>query len=115
MMGIIYENGTGNRGSPVYHCPFDGLRCRVFGALRQRESGLYFAVGCVTDKDDKNFQKCSRFDSERVGKPDTHHCPFDGDFCKHVRRCQDAIYFANELPLPKYCSRAKIKRNLRWN
>jgi len=115
MVNIIHEDGRESIGSPIYCCPFDGLRCRIFEALRQRKSGLYFAVGCVIDKDDKNFHRCSRYVAERVGKRDTHHCPFDGDFCKHVRRCQDVFFFTNELPLPNYCYRAKIRRKVRWS
>jgi hypothetical protein len=101
--------------APVYYCVFDGLSCRFFEALRRREGGLYFAVGCVVNKDDKNFHNCSRFVAERVGKRETHHCPFDGDFCKYVRGCQDALFFSNGLPLPQYCSRAKIRRKVRWS
>ena len=115
MVNIIREDGRESIGSPIYCCPFDGLRCRIFEALRRREAGLYFAVGCVIDKDDKNFHRCSRYVAEHVGKPDTHHCPFDGDFCKYVRRCQDVFFFTNELPLPKYCYRAKIRRKVRWS
>lgn len=84
-------------------------------ALRRRKGGLYYAVECVVNKNDKNSSKCSRYVAQRVGKPDTHHCPFDGDLCKHVRGCQDALFFSNELPLPKYCSRAKMRRKVRWS
>lgn len=101
-------------GTPIFHCPFDGLRCRIFEALRLRESGLYFAIGCVIDKKDKNFHKCSRYVVKQVNKKNTHHCPFDGDFCKHVRGCQDVFFFSNGLPLSKYCRRAKIRRKIRW-
>ena len=98
----------------IYHCVFDGRRCRVFTALRRR-TGLYFAVGCVVDKHDKNFHNCSRYDIERAGKQDTHHCPFDGDLCKHVRGCQDAFFFSNEMSMPKYCPRASIRMMWREN
>ena len=104
----------GSTGSPIYYCVFDGLRCRVFSALRRR-NGLYFAVECVVDKNYNNYHKCSRYDADRIGKRDTHHCPFDGDFCKYVQGCKDAWFFTNELPLPKYCSRAKIRRMIRWS
>jgi hypothetical protein len=115
MTDIIHGDDLERFGSPIYHCPFDGIRCRIFEALRRRESGLYFAVECVIDKNDNNFHKCSRYNEKRVRKPDTHHCPFDGDLCKYVRGCQDVFFFANELPLTNYCHRAKIKRKVRWN
>jgi len=100
-------------GHPIYYCPFDGLPCRLFVALRRRKGGLYFAVECVVNKNYKNSHKCSRYNAERVVKRETHHCPFDGDFCKYVRGCQDALFFSNELPLPLYCSRAIIRREER--
>ena len=79
-------------------------------ALRRRKGGLYFAVECVVNKNYKNSHNCSRYDAERVGKLGTHHCPFDGDFCKYVRGCRDALFFSNELPLPLFCFRAIIRR-----
>lgn len=98
---------------PIYFCVFDGSRCRRFEALR-RESGYCNGCGCVVDKTFKPHPNCSHFVLEHVGKRETHRCPFDGDFCKHVRGCLDAWFFGNFLPLPNYCSRAKIRRKLRW-
>jgi len=115
MIYTTHRDGTENNGSPLFYCPFDGLRCRTFEALRRREHGLYFAVDCVVNKKCNNSHNCGRYDSKRVGKRDTHHCPFDGENCKHVRGCQDVIFFANGLPLPKYCHRAKIRRKVRWS
>ena len=115
MIDTINEDGTGIRGSPIYHCPFDGLRCRLFEALRRRQFGLYFAVECIVDKHDNNFHNCSRYDSKSVKKRDTHHCPIDGDSCKYVRGCQDAWSFANEIPIPDYCSRTTIRRTRKNN
>ena len=110
-MIIIFEgDGLESSGRPVYHCVFDGLRCRLFVALRRRKWGLYFAVECVVNKNYKNTHKCSRYDAERIGKIEVHHCPFDGDFCKYVRVCRDASFFSNELPLPLFCFRAIVRR-----
>ncbi len=93
--------------SPIYYCAFDGLRCRLFVALRRRKGGLYFAVECVVNKNYKNSQKCLRYDVKRLDRHETHHCSFDGDFCRRVRGCQDALFFSNDLPL--YCLRAVIR------
>lgn len=110
MRNISQGNGRGNIGSPIYYCVFDGLRCRVFVALRRRKGGLYFAVGCVVDKNYKDSHKCSRYDVECLSKIETHRCPFDGDFCKYVRGCRDVLFFSNELPVPLFCFRAIIRR-----
>ena len=110
-MIIIFEgDGLESSGRPVYHCVFDGLRCRLFEALRRRNGGLYLAIECVVTKNYKNSYKCSRFEVKSISKRETHHCPFDGNFCKHVRGCQDVLFFSNFLPLPCHCSRAAIRR-----
>ena len=96
--------------TPIYYCVLDGLRCRLFDALRQRRGGLYFAVECVVNKNYKNINKCSRYNVRLLERWETHHCPFDGNFCKNVRGCQDTWFFGNDLPLPLYCSRAIIRK-----